>query len=104
MKTLWINVLGFSSGRTGWVITDGSPPYKPGTKTPAGEAGVCCRFEKDGSLELLGKAREAEAIKVLAYGGGGHSDATMQQIEKALDPYMLLNDGLVKLMPDNGEN
>ena len=101
MKTLWINVLGFSSGRTGWVMTDGGPPYQPGTKIPAGEAGVCCRFEEEGALELLDKAREAEAIKILTYGSSEeHNDLTLQQIEEALDPYGLVNDRLSCLRPD----
>lgn len=101
MKTLWISILGFSSGNTGWVITDGSPPYHIGTRNPAGESGVVCRSEKAGCKKILALAEKVEEIKVLSYNGNKHNNVTIDQIKKACDPWNLLqgDDELVDLMP-----
>jgi hypothetical protein len=102
MATLWISVLGFSSGRTGWVMTDGSQPYDSLLR-PIGEAGVISRFEKDDCEELISLARKAEAIKVLSYDKTKHNDITLDQIETALDPTNVVydNDCLADLMPED---
>lgn len=101
METLWINILGLSSGTTGWVLTDGSPPYIPGTRAPSGESGVVVRHIKEDCEKLIELAKRAKNIKVLSYCGNEHNDVTLEQVVDALDPWNLVhgNDGLLDLMP-----
>lgn len=102
-KTLWISILGFSSGRTGWVLTDQPEPYDKNERpVEDSKNGVVCRYDKS-SKKLLKKAQKAAAIRVLSYDKSTSNLITYKQLEKALDPYTLLEDNLSDLMPEEPE-
>jgi len=99
MKTLWINILGFASGRTGLVINDGQAPYKEGM-VPDGVSAVVSRFDRAGCATIVKHAEEVEEIRVLGYGPNAPSNVVAREdVIVALDPWHLADDGLTELMP-----
>jgi len=100
MKTIWISILGFSSGRTAWVTTDGGLPYDGPDCNPTSEAnGVVSRFFKKGCKELLQEAKKAKKIKLMSWGKEKSKVITYKQLKEALDPWTILEDKLAGLMP-----
>lgn len=68
MRVLWIAILGFSSGRTAFVVTEGGNPYNSDNKTPlSNEHGVFDRFSKAGQRMILEEAERADSVFLLPY-------------------------------------
>lgn len=107
-RTIWVSVLGFSSGRTAYVVTTGDQkPYKPGeSRTPTGkEHDVFCRYEKKDRKAFVKVVKSCDQAKAGSYGGGIWKDVSIDELVKAAKGVDLMadQDDLAALMPDDDE-
>lgn len=106
MKTLWISILGYASGRTGWVVNNGEYPYTYQLKPIGDMSGIVDRFSKRGTEELKNLARTAEQIHIFSYNKTQYHKVDKYKVLHALDPDTIAfeeYDGLSLLMPTPGK-
>lgn len=91
MQVLWLNILGFGNGHTGWVVTDGSAPYKG--QTPSTEnCGVFNRHNKKEKTKFLSLAKKCDEVRVLKFDSAEFQTVTMEDLIEAEDFAELLPD------------